>query len=80
MRFGVFLNCRSGKGLHLDQGGIGLAEGEGIAVYHHFHRVAQGGELHQFDDGIGDEAHVEKMLPALSFAVHSLDGGGFSYI
>ena len=44
--------------LHLNQGGVGFAEGEGIAVDHHLHGVAQRGVFHEFDGGIGDDAHV----------------------
>ena len=66
-------------GLHFDEGGIGFAKGEGIAVDHHLHRVAQGRVFHDFDGRIGDKAHVEEMLPALAFASHGLDTCGLSY-
>ena len=65
-------------GHHFDEGGIGFAEGEGIAVNHHLHRVAERGEFHQFDDGIGDETHVQEMLSARAFSVDGLDLGGLS--
>ena len=64
--------------LHVDEGGIGFAEGEGIAVHHDFHGVAERGEFHEFDDGIGDESHVEEMLAALAFAFHCFDACGLA--
>ena len=66
--------------LHLNEGGISFAQCQGIAVYHDFHGVAEGSKFHQLDDGIGDETHVKEMLATLSFAVHSLYGGGLPYI
>jgi hypothetical protein len=49
-------------------------------VNHHFHRVAKRGEFHEFDEGIGDETHVQEMLSALAFSVDGLDAGGLSDI
>ena len=59
--------------LNFNQCGIRFAQGEGITVNHHFHRVAQGRIFHQLNDGIGNESHVQEMLSALAFSVNSLN-------
>ena len=65
--------------LHVDEGGIGFAKRECIAVYHDFHGVAQRGKFHEFDDGIGDEAHIEEVLATLTFASNGLYAGVLTY-
>ena len=66
-------------GLDADEGSVGFTERQGVAMHHDFHGIAQRGKFHQFDDGVGDEAHVEEVLSALSFAFHCLDAGVLSY-
>ena len=44
--------------IHFNQGGIRLAKREGIAMDHHFHGIAQWGVFHQFDNSVGDDAHI----------------------
>ena len=66
--------------VHFNQMCIGDTEGERIAMHHHLHRVAKRGEFHQLDGGIGDEAHVQKMLPTRAFTAYRLDARRLSYI
>lgn len=66
----VFRVFGSTAWFYLNQGGIGFAQGECVAVNHHLHRVAEGSEFHQFNDRIGDEAHVQKVLSALAFSIN----------
>jgi hypothetical protein len=61
---------------HTDEGGVGFAKRQGIAVHHDFHGVAKGRVFHEFDDSVRDESHVEEVLAALAFAFHRFDAGG----
>ena len=50
---------------------IRQTQGQGIAGYHQFHRIAHGRVFNQGDFNSGNQSHIQKMLPKGSFASHS---------
>ena len=59
-------------------GGVGAAQGQGIAVDPDFYRIAHGGALHHFGFSARDQAHVQEMLSQGTFAPDRHDHSGIS--